>query len=115
MPLRPQAGQPDHKSLPGLERDSGPRRAQTQACQLNCALGGRGALPGDYQVTVVKAEGPASQEDYAATGRSIPPPKRVLPQCYAAPQKSGLTATIRAEDKSEFRFQLTTSKGDHGT
>ena len=62
-----------------------------------------GALAGDYTVTIRKIDLPqgiVSPENYK-------PPKNQLPERYADPKQSGLSATVKPGEKNEFPFALT--------
>lgn len=65
---------------------------------------GDGAIPGKYEVAVVSVEKPPSVEEFAA-GAKVKP---ALPEKYATPRTSGLTATVPAEADApvEINFDL---------
>ena len=89
--------------------------------------GGRGALPGDYQVIVTKREVAPPDPDQAAHDRGeidydelqsrmsrrnpygsggASPPKHLLPEKYATTATSGLSATVKAGKNDPFNFEL---------
>ncbi len=78
-------------------------------------IGGSGAVPGAYGVTVAKevAEGgltvEQSQAHFEKTGQSPPPPKVAdqLPAKYKATKTSGLSATVEERGTNDFKFELT--------
>lgn len=79
--------------------------------KLSTFAAGDGALPGKYRVTVTKfAAAPASPDvdspGYAPPSASAPPPKSLLPETYADPAKSGLTAEVVAGKANVFEFDL---------
>jgi hypothetical protein len=68
-----------------------------------------GAVPGEYKVAVrkvqvIKGERPANAPDDLAS----PPPdeKWLLPMKYGNTTTSGFTASVKAETKNEFKFEL---------
>ncbi len=75
-----------------------------------------GAVPGAYQVTVIKSEVRElmSQEKALAEAQHknqlIPPPttatKGLLPARYRNPAQSGLTATVTESGKNHFEFDV---------
>lgn len=75
-----------------------------------------GAVPGMYQVTVVKMDAPptppaepADSANYVPPkeGKPTPPPKNLLPKKYSQPGTSGLTATVTDDPgKNDFKFDL---------
>lgn len=68
----------------------------------------KGAVPGKYKVAISKMELPPS----AATGpnaHDAPPPpplKSLIPENYADPKKSGLTADIPEGGRNDLHFDL---------
>jgi hypothetical protein len=83
--------------------------------------GGEKIPLGDYQVSIVKKERPATPaggaefdpehpENYVPPDPDAPPPpepKDLLPVQYADATKSGLSASVTADGKNEFEFPLT--------
>ncbi len=83
---------------------------------------GDGCLPGSYSVTIVKyetaqASGASAEESEEAYEAEMAkamegeeeeeaPPKSLLPEKYAKPETSGLTADV-SEQNNEFTFELT--------
>lgn len=76
---------------------------------------GDGAMPGDYKVSITKKE--TVGKEYTTEEANAyynehkqPPPapevKHLLPEKYARPSSSGLTASVKAGDKNEFTFNL---------
>jgi hypothetical protein len=68
-----------------------------------------GAVPGEYRVAVrkvqvIRAERPAGAPDDLA----MPPPeeKWLLPMKYGDTTTSGITASVKAETKNEFKFEI---------
>ena len=83
--------------------------------QLTTASGEKVSL-GDYQVSIVKKEAPpastasTSEEEYVPPDPNAPPapaPKDLLPTKYADAAKSGLSASVKADDENKFDFDLT--------
>jgi hypothetical protein len=85
--------------------------------ELNAYTAKPGAVPGSYQVMIVKtvevnAEVPSPAELGVDAGHAAESPdanlswKNVLPARYADPVTSGLTAEIPEEGTSELRFEL---------
>lgn len=79
--------------------------------KLSTFAAGDGALPGKYRVTVTKfAAGPPAPDvnspGYAPPSDSAAPPKSLLPETYADPAKSGLTAEVVAGKANVFEFDL---------
>jgi hypothetical protein len=69
-----------------------------------------GAVPGDYKVAVRKVQvTPGSRPADAPDDLAAPPPdeKWLLPVKYGHTASSGLTATVKADAKNEFNFELT--------
>ena len=77
---------------------------------------GKGALPGEYQVAVIKEENvapqptPEERQKASAEGRDISKDypaefKSIVPKKYNAPQASGLTATV-VKGKNTIDFDL---------
>ena len=73
----------------------------------------KGAVPGTYQITIVKIEQEASPDDYIpseerTTPTSQAPPKIIkhLPAKYESPANSGLSATVEKGGKNVFNFDL---------
>ena len=70
---------------------------------------GDGALPGDYNVIVMKFDavtGDTTGKKYVPA-QEVPEPKNQLPARYAQPGKSGLKATVTADAKANvFDFSL---------
>lgn len=66
-----------------------------------------GAVPGKYKVGVTKVE---SQQAAAPAGAhsdtSLPPPRNLLPELFADPQKSGITLEIPVEGKTDIKIDL---------
>lgn len=66
--------------------------------QLSTFARGDGAVPGSYQVIVLKYEvsdnATGGQEEYVPPQGPTPPPKHLLPEKYATAKTSGLTATV---------------------
>lgn len=77
---------------------------------LGTFRGGDGALPGDYNVVVMKYEtvtGGQTGKNYVPVQGEVPQPKNELPARYALPGKSGLKATVTADAKANvFDFGL---------
>lgn len=71
---------------------------------------GDGAVPGEYQVTVVKREQtgpPPSEESDEDDEAIVPPPKSLLPEKYASRDTSGLKATVKKGSNTNVDFALT--------
>lgn len=74
-----------------------------------------GALPGEYKVTVSKTETPAAptgqsveeQMRQQMMGGEMPEPKHLLPEKYASPETTDLTATVGADGAADLEFSLT--------
>lgn len=74
---------------------------------------GDGAIPGKYKVTIQKIEGPALTTDVK---NDAPPPrpdlappvpiKHLVPEKYATPTTTDLTAEVAKGSKNEFTFSL---------
>jgi len=113
---------PDGESASGLTDSSGNYTLTSAYAEA----GGRGALPGDYQVTVSKREATVSNPDqeafdrgeityeefeqrssrrdsYAASAR----PRELLPEKYGQPHTSELKATVTTGRVSAHHFELT--------
>ena len=89
--------------------------------------GGRGALPGEYKVTVKKLEVAPPDPDEAAHargeisydelqsrisakgtyGQKVAPSKSLLPAKYGLPSSTDLKATVQAGKNAPFTFELT--------
>ena len=100
--------QPDGKGngAAGITDDGGTFTLSTFAAK-------DGAVPGKYKVTVTKVDDTASGGDMTATGYAPPTessaaskPKSVVPEQYADPAKSGLTAEVAAGAANTFDFEL---------
>lgn len=71
-----------------------------------------GAVAGDYKVTITKLESassgtqPAPGEPGYNPNPKSQPPKNLLPVKYADPTKSGLTATIADQARTDLDFAL---------
>jgi len=79
--------------------------------KLSTFTAGDGAVPGKYRVTVTKVDaGPASVDvnspGYAPPAANAPPPKSLLPDTYADPAKSGLTAEVAGGKANVFEFDI---------
>jgi hypothetical protein len=79
--------------------------------KLSTFAAGDGAVPGKYGVTVTKVDaGPASVDvnspGYAPPAANAPPPKSLLPDTYADPAKSGLTAEVAGGKANVFEFDI---------
>jgi hypothetical protein len=57
-----------------------------------------GMLPGAYSVSITQLEQPPS---------SARPPRNLLPEKYAAPESSELSAEVASEGEHHFKFELT--------
>ena len=57
-----------------------------------------GAIPGDYQVAITKL--------VATNPTEMAPPAHVLPERYASPSSSALTASVVAGAENQFEFVL---------
>lgn len=72
-----------------------------------------GAIPGDYQVIVTKKDVSATpmtaeqMTKMGAEGKSMEPPKDMLPAKYAIAQQSGLKETVKKGQANEFKINLT--------
>lgn len=69
-----------------------------------------GTTPGDYIVVISKTElvktgRTTTEADGTKTEETIPKP--VIPQRYSDSSSSGLTATVKANEKNHFEFKLT--------
>jgi hypothetical protein len=58
-----------------------------------------GIVPGKYAVSISKL-------DTAATKNTFTPPKNLLPQRYADPKTSQLSANVKADAANDFPFEL---------
>ncbi len=67
---------------------------------------GDGVVPGSYQVMVHKVDATPTAEEDDPDALSGPPTTHLIPERYADPVASGLTATVSQEGE-EFRFELT--------
>jgi len=74
---------------------------------------GDGAIPGKYKVTIQKIEGPALTTDVKDDAPPPPPHlappvpiKHLVPEKYAAPTTTELTADVVKGSKNEFTFPL---------
>ena len=67
-----------------------------------------GAIPGTYRVTVTKMDTTAAPpaENPDPTVPPPPPPKSVLPEKFATPNTSGLTADVKKDGENNFPFDL---------
>jgi hypothetical protein len=68
-----------------------------------------GAVPGEYKVAVRKVQViPSSRPGDAPDDLVTPPPdeKWLLPMKYGYSESSGLTATVKADAKNDFKFEL---------
>jgi hypothetical protein len=79
--------------------------------RLSTFTGGDGAIPGKYRVGVTKFDTAATGVDvnspgYAPPSVSAAPPKSLLPESYADPAKSGLTAEVFGGKANVFEFDL---------
>jgi hypothetical protein len=61
-----------------------------------------GAMPGEYAVTVTKIDEPQGAYDPLKD----PPLKNHVPDKYGTPQKSPLTASVKASGSNHFEFKL---------
>lgn len=87
--------------------------------QLTTYAAEDGAPAGEYKVKITKMSkpplesgpsGPAGgEEGYAPPGQEAMSwtPENLLPEKYAIPDQSGLTATVEANDNNTFAFELT--------
>lgn len=98
--------QPDGKGngASGITDDAGTFTLSTFAAK-------DGAVPGKYKVAVTKVDDTASGGDmnaagYAPPSESSPKPKSFVPDQYADPAKSGLTAEVAAGAANTFEFDL---------
>ncbi len=72
-----------------------------------------GAMPGDYQVTISKTESSVSGESVEdqmrqqMTGGAPAGPKHLLPEKYASPETTDLTANVGADGAEGLEFTLT--------
>ncbi len=73
-------------------------------------LGKDGAILGDHIVTIAKMESQAVDASQGEPGRQppskTPPPKSLIPDKYAHPDKSGLKQTVKADGPNEFKIDL---------
>jgi len=67
---------------------------------------GDGVIPGNYRVTVAKMDATAVAENPDPTLPPPPPPKSVLPEKFADPNTSGLTAEVKQGGENKFSFDL---------
>lgn len=83
--------------------------------QLTTFQSDDGAVPGQYLVSVTKYDRPAesassSSEEYvpptAASAQASAAPKNLLPEKYASPKTSTLTATVQDGQENQFDFKL---------
>lgn len=68
-----------------------------------------GALPGAYKITVTKKDVGADQAqlmDLMKAGKPIPIPKDLLPAKFAVPTTSGVSFTVSATDRNDFKIDL---------
>jgi len=71
-----------------------------------------GATPGDYQVSVSKIDAPAAKmtgeemSKMMGSGQAIPMPKDLLPAKYKDAKSSGLTKSVKAKEKNDFKLEL---------
>ena len=100
--------QPDGKGngASGITDDGGAFTLSTFAAK-------DGAVPGTYKVTVTKVDDTASGGDMTAAGYAPPTessaaskPKSLVPEQYADPAKSGLTAEVTTGAANTFDFDL---------
>jgi hypothetical protein len=100
--------QPDGKGsgAAGITDDAGNFTLSTFAAK-------DGAVPGKYKVTVTKLDDTASGSDMNAAGYTPPTeasaaanPKSLVPEQYADPAKSGLTAEVATGAANAFDFDL---------
>jgi hypothetical protein len=79
---------------------------------LTTFVAGDGALPGEYRVAITKFEKPPQgaqvPEDHPDYNPNVPSfvPRNLLPEKYANPQTSELTATV-TEGANTVKFELT--------
>lgn len=102
-----------HSSSPDGRGATG-RTDESGNYQLTTFEAGDGAIPGSYQVTVVKTvkEGELSEEEtnaYYERGETPPPvqTKELLPLKYKEAGSSGLAADVAEGGDNEFSFELT--------
>lgn len=71
----------------------------------------KGAVPGQYKVTVTKIEIPPTPKPPPGTEagheeQPTPPPKHLIPERYSDPEKSGLSQDIPPEGKKDITITI---------
>ena len=115
-------GKPVENAVVSLVPKGGDGRSATGTTDSNGAFSagtvgvGDGALPGEYSVTIIKAEAGESpyahmtdmeEQQQAAKGPlPIPKPQHLLPQKYSKAATSGLSATIGDTGAEDLKFEL---------
>jgi hypothetical protein len=91
---------------PASARGAVARTDESGQFKLTTFDAGDGAIPGNYRVTVAKMDATAVAENLDPTVPPPPPPKSVLPEKFADPNTSGLTAEVKQDGENKFPFDL---------